>query len=137
MRWLILLALLSSGIVWFTRSPQERDIHTELRQKILEAELGSATTVHFASIPGAPVPSDEPLGKVIGRLADTSPEQRWLAADELVRRADPRAVDALIAAMLDPAGTRRVCVMASALGKLKDPGAVAALDRIIPRVLHQ
>jgi HEAT repeat protein len=124
---LIFLVLLSAGILLYERAPQEQDIHTELRQRILEAELGSATVVHFATAPKAPLPSDESFGKVVKQLADKSPEQRWQAADELVRRADPRAVEAIIAAMHDPSGTRRVCVMASALGKLKDPRALSAL----------
>ena len=124
---LIILVLLSASLLLFRQEPQERDIHAELRQRILEAELGSATAVHFASTPEAPIPSDESFGKVVGRLTDNSPEQRWQAADELVRRADPRAVDAIIAAMHDPSGTRRICVMASALGKLKDPRALSAL----------
>jgi HEAT repeat protein len=124
---LIILALLSVSLLLFRQAPQQQDIHAELRQRILEAELGSATAVHFASTPEAPIPSDESFGKVVGRLAGNSPEQRWQAADELVRRADPRAVDAIIAAMHDPSGTRRICVMASALGKLKDPRALSAL----------
>jgi len=102
------------------------DVHTEIQQRLLEAEWGSATTVHFAAHSN-PAPSNESFDSLLHKLGAVIPAQRWDAAEELARRRDPRAVDALIRALRDPTGTRRVCVMASALGKLGDPRALGAL----------
>jgi HEAT repeat protein len=108
-------------------SDRQADLHASLQQRILESELGSAVPVHFAKTPEAPIPSSDSLGTVLSGLNSPSPQRRWSAADELVLRADPRTVEFLVEAMLDPAGTVRVCVMASALGHLKDPRALGPL----------
>ena len=107
------------------------DVHTELQQRLLEAELGSATTFHFASGSPARVPDDTATDALLVNLASSVPESRWQAAKELAMRRDPRAVEAVIRAMRDPAGTIRVCVMASALGHLKDPRALSALTAAV------
>lgn len=102
--------------------------HADLQLRLIEAELGSPTFVYLASIPKSPVPTAEDSGSLLTRLKSAIPEQRWDAATEIGKRRDARAVEALIMAMRDPAGTRRVCVMASALGRLKDPRALGALS---------
>ena len=121
---LLMLALLVFG----QREQPAFDPHAALQQYLLEAEYGSAVSMHFASLPDSPLPSQETTSEVIAGLRSASAQQRWRAADELVMRKDTLAVEAIIAAMLDPAGTRRVCVMASALGRLKDPRALSVLS---------
>ena len=64
---------------------------------------------------------------LLNNLEASQSETRWQAAKQLAVRRDTRAVEAVIRAMRDPAGTRRVCVMASVLGHLKDPRALSAL----------
>jgi HEAT repeat protein len=103
------------------------DIHGQIQQRLLEAELGSSTTFHFANGPRTLAPDSNPTDFLLTRLESSSPETRWQAAEQLAVRRDPRAVEAVIRAMRDPGGTIRVCVMASALGHLKDPRALSAL----------
>ena len=103
------------------------DVHAEVQQRLLEAELGSATTFHFSSTARVRVPGGADAAELLDNLQSASPEARWQAADELALRGDKRAVDAVIRAMRDPEGTIRVCVMASALGHLGDPRALSAL----------
>lgn len=101
-------------------------MHARLRQYILEAEYGSATTFLFAGKPG-PVPdSVDSSDSLIAMLRSIVPEIRWFAAHELANRKDSRAVEAIINAMHDP-DTVRVCVMAQALGRIKDPRALGPL----------
>lgn len=106
---------------------EQADLHTEIQQRLLEAEMGSATRFHFATGSRAMVPDDTATDTLLGNLASSFPETRWQAAKQLAVRRDPRAVEAVIRAMRDPSGTLRVCVMASALGHLKDPRALSAL----------
>ncbi len=124
---LVLLALVCLGVGLYLGKTAPHDIHTELRQRLLEAELGSAATIHFAIQPKASAPTNDAIDDLAAKLRSAMPEVRWDAADRLAKRADPAAVDALIRAMRDPAGTLRVCVMAKALGHLKDPRALSAL----------
>ncbi len=103
------------------------DIHADIQQRLLEAELGSATTFHFAGGARVPAAAGTPSKVLLRDLGSAQPQARWQAARALSERRDPRAVEAVIRAMRDPAGTIRVCIMASALGHLKDPRALSAL----------
>jgi HEAT repeat protein len=116
-------------ILW--RPSATPDLHTEIQQRLLEAEIGSATTFHFASGSRAIVPDSTATDTLLISLNSSSPNARWEAAKELAARRDPRAVEAVIRAMRDPEGTIRVCVMASALGHLKDPRALSALTEAV------
>jgi len=120
-KWIV-SAMIVVSMVWLLRPAPDIDIHTQIQQRLLEAELGSSITFHFANGPRALVPGNNPTD-----LLSPSPETRWQAAEQLASRRDPRAVDAVIRAMRDPQGTIRVCVMASVLGHLKDPRALSAL----------
>ncbi len=126
---IVALLLFTMVVAFFfgAEDASTKDVHAQLQQYLLEAEFGSAIPVSFAKKYRAPLPSSKPLDKVINELKSSSAEQRWDAADELVLRKDPLAVAAIIDAMLDPGGTRRVCVMARALGHFKDPRALSAL----------
>jgi HEAT repeat protein len=109
------------------------DLHGEIDHHLREAEWGSADPIHFARRSRGPVGVGEPVAALIGRLRSPWPEERWRGAEALAATGDRRAVAPLVAAMQDPAGTGRVCVMAKALGQLGDPRAVpplaeAALD---------
>jgi HEAT repeat protein len=128
--WALLLALplLFGAVEFFQTRPQTTEVHAELQRRIVEAELGSPTFVYLATLPKSPVPTAENTGSLLARLKSAIPAQRWAAAAEITKRRDPRALEALILAMKDPAGTRRVCVMAAALGHLKDPRALGALS---------
>jgi HEAT repeat protein len=123
----VVLAVVVVSMVFLLRPAPGVDIHGQLQQRLLEAELGSSTTFHFANGPRTLVPDNNPAVFLLTRLESSSPETRWQAAEQLAIRRDPRAVDAVIRAMRDPEGTIRVCVMASALGHLKDPRALSAL----------
>lgn len=125
----ILVMLVVFFIAW--RQAPVPDIHTEIQQRLLEAEIGSATTFHFARGSRAVIPNDTPIDVLLGNLSASLPSTRWSAAEALAVRRDPRAVDAVIRAMRDPKGTIRVCVMASALGHLKDPRALSALTEAV------
>ncbi len=116
-------------ILW--RPESASDLHAEIQQRLLEAEIGSATTFHFATGSRAMVPDDTATGALITNLGSSIPDTRWAAAKELAVRRDPRAVEAVIRAMRDPKGTIRVCVMASALGHLRDPRALSALTEAV------
>ncbi|MEE8428856.1 MAG: HEAT repeat domain-containing protein [Gammaproteobacteria bacterium] len=126
-KWLFLVLAVFGAFVFWHHEPPMMDVHAELQQRLLEAELGSATTFHIAGNPKSLAPSDETVDSLLTKLQSVLPDIRWDAAGQLARRRDPRAVDALIRAMHDPSGTVRICVMASALGKLKDPRALSAL----------
>jgi HEAT repeat protein len=123
----------------------QSDVHAELQQRLLEAELGSASTIHFASGSRAMVPDDTAADTLLVNLESSVPDTRWQAAKELAVRRDPRAVEAVIRAMRDPGGTIRVCVMAiiaaasdpqkrlwmvMALGELGSPLALSYLQSI-------
>jgi HEAT repeat protein len=125
-KWIVLAAVVV-GMVLLLRPTPGTDIHGQIQQRLLEAELGSSTTFHFANGPRTLVPDSNPTDFLLTRLKSSSPETRWQAAEQLAVRRDPRAVEAVIRAMRDPGGTIRVCVMASALGHLKDPRALSAL----------
>jgi len=114
-------------ILW--RPETAPDLHAEIQQRLLEAEIGSATTFHFATGSRARVPDDTATGTLITSLGSSIPDTRWVAAKELAVRRDPRAVEAVIRAMRDPKGTIRVCVMA--LGHLRDPRALSALTEAV------
>jgi HEAT repeat protein len=125
-KWIV-FAMIAVSMVFLLRPTPGVDIHGQLQQRLLEAELGSSTTFHFANGPRTLVPDNNLTDSLLTRLESSSPETRWQAAEQLAIRHDPRAVDAVIRAMRDPEGTLRVCVMASALGHLKDPRALSAL----------
>ena len=127
----IIAGLIVLGGILFWMPREKPDLHAELQQRLLEAELGSATTFHFASGSRAMVPNDTATDTLLVNLESALPDTRWTAAKELAVRRDPRAVEAVIRAMRDPAGTIRVCVMASALGHLKDPRALSALTEAV------
>ena len=132
MKYIVVIAgmLAASGVL--LRAPAgQPDVHAELQQRLLEAELGSASTFHFASGSRASVPDDTATDVLLLNLESSLPDMRWQAAKELAVRRDPRAVEAVIRAMRDPQGTIRVCVMASALGHLKDPRALSALTEAV------
>ena len=119
-KWFVLAAVVASMVLLLQPSPGT-DIHCQIQQRLLEAEMGSFTTFHFANGPRTLVPDSNPTDFLLTRLESSSPESRWQAAEQLAVRRDPRAVDAVIRTMRDPGGTIRVCVMASVLGYLKDP----------------
>lgn len=122
----LLLTAMLAGLL--LRTSPEPDIHTQLQQRLIEAEFGSATSFHLAAGPrAAQPPSTTPLSEVLKQLTSSRPEQRWAAAGELSARRDPRAVEAVIRAMRDPQDTVRVCLMASTLGYLHDPRALGPL----------
>jgi HEAT repeat protein len=104
-------------------------IHEQLRQHILEAELGSSITISFAKKPAVPLPTTQSESQLVKQLKADDKEVRWSAAEKLSYSANKDVVLALIAAMNDKSGTRRVCVMAQALGHLKDPRALSALTQ--------
>lgn len=104
-------------------------VHEQLRQHILEAELGSAITISFAKKPAIPLPSQQDETILVHQLKSSSRETRWAAAEKLSYSANKEVVLALIDAMRDTSGTLRVCVMAQALGHLKDPRALSALTQ--------
>ncbi len=104
-------------------------VHEQLRQHILEAELGSAITISFAKKPAIPLPSQQDETTLVRQLKSTSRETRWAAAEKLSYSANKEVVLALIDAMRDTSGTLRVCVMAQALGHIKDPRALSALTQ--------
>jgi len=123
---LMIVGILASATVMVWTPSDSPDVHTELQQRLLEAELGSAKTFHFAG-GSRRVPDGRDTKTLLTHLTSSSPETRWQAADEIAIRHDARAVEAVIRAMRDPQGTIRVCVMASALGHLRDPRALSAL----------
>ena len=126
----IIFSIIIAGAL--LRAPAgQSDVHAELQQRLLEAELGSASTIHFASGSRAMVPDDTATDTLLVNLESSVPDTRWQAAKALAVRRDPRAVEAVIRAMHDPRGTIRVCVMASALGHLKDPRALSALTEAV------
>jgi len=120
-------AVVALGVFLLWRPDTPADIHTDIQQRLLEAELGSATTFYFAGGSRDPAANVIPSDVLLANLEAAQPESRWQAARGLSERRDPRAVEAVIRAMRDPAGTVRVCIMASALGHLKDPRALSAL----------
>ncbi len=110
------------------RPDRTDDLHIRLQQRLVEAELGRATFFYLAAGPRmAEPPSSEPLSTVVGDLRANDPQKRWAAADELAVRRNPAAVMFVIDAMMDPAGTGKVCLMASTLGYLRDPRALGPL----------
>ena len=104
-------------------------VHEQLRQHILEAEFGSAITISFAKKPVIPLPSQQDETLLVRQLKSSNKVTRWLAAEKLSYSANKDVVLALIDAMQDTSGTLRVCVMAQALGHLKDPRALSALTQ--------
>jgi len=105
-------------------------VHEQLRQHILEAELGSAITISFAKKPALPLPPQQKDESTLTRqLSANDKETRWAAAEKLSYSANKDVVLAIISAMRDKSGTQRVCVMAQALGHLKDPRALSALTQ--------
>jgi HEAT repeat protein len=132
MKYLVIVVSVATLAGLLLRTPAgQPEIHAELQQRLLEAELGSATIFHFASGSRARVPDNTATDTLLVNLESSIPDTRWQAAKELAVRRDPRAVEAVIRAMRDPAGTIRVCVMASALGHLKDPRALGALTEAV------
>ena len=132
MKYIVIITVSMAVAGLLLRAPAgPTDVHAELQQRLLEAELGSASTFHFASGSRAMVPDDTATNALLVKLESSLPESRWQAAKELAVRRDPRAVEAVIRAMRDPKGTIRVCVMASALGHLKDPRALSALTEAV------
>ena len=127
---LMIVGVVVFATVMIWAPPDSPDVHSEIQQRLLEAELGSATTFHIAG--GARrVPDGRDAETLLIDLTSSSPETRWRAADEIAIRHDTRAVEAVIRAMRDPQGTIRVCVMASALGHLRDPRALSALTEAV------
>jgi len=52
------------------------DIHGQLQQRLLEAELGSSINFHFANGPRTLVPDNNPTDSLLIRLESSSPETR-------------------------------------------------------------
>ena len=123
----LVAAAVALGAVIGAGGRAPHDLHGEIDHHLREAEWGSADPIQFARCSQGPAGMGEPVAALIGRLRSPAPEARWRGAEALATTGDPRAVAPLIAAMQDPAGTRRVCVMAKALGQLGDPRAVPAL----------
>ncbi len=110
-------------------SPPPLSVHDQLRQHLLEAEFGSVISIHFAKKPMTPLPPSTPIKKLFNQLRSNLPSIRWSAADQLAYSQNKKVTKALINAMLDAKGTQRVCVMATALGHLKDPRALSPLTQ--------
>ena len=72
------LVVLVSLVLW--RPEPAPDLHTEIQQRLLEAEIGSATTFHFASGSRAVVPDDTTIDALLVDLESSFPEARWEAA---------------------------------------------------------
>jgi len=122
-----LLIVLGALLLGFYLAPVGTlSLHDEIQQHLLEAEYGSATTFHFADKPNTAASSSESRESLIDKLKSLIPDIRWAAAFELANRRDRGAVEAIIRAMRDP-DTVRVCVMAQALGRIKDPRALGPL----------
>ena len=98
----IVLAVVVVNKVLLLRPTPGVDIHGQIQQRLLEAELGSSTTFHFSNGPRTLVPDNNPTDFLLTRLESPSPETRWQAAEQLAVRRDPRAVDAVIRAMRYP-----------------------------------
>lgn len=122
-----LLTVFGALLLGFYFAPVDTlNLHNEIQQHLLEAEYGSATTFYFADKPNTAASSSEPRASLIDKLKSLVPDIRWAAAFELANRKDRHAVEAIIRAMRDP-DTVRVCVMAQALGRIKDPRALSPL----------
>ncbi|MFV2005086.1 MAG: HEAT repeat domain-containing protein [Gammaproteobacteria bacterium] len=122
---IILICCILSGC----DDPPLPTVHEKLRQHILEAELGSSITISFAKKPAVPLPAKQDATLLVNQLKASNKETRWQAAEKLSYSANKDVVLALIEAMSDKSGTQRVCVMAQALGHLKDPRALSALTQ--------
>jgi len=128
-QFLIGFAILAITAVML-RPDRDDDLHTRLKQRLIEAELGRATAFHVAAgLRMAEPPSSAPLSEVLSDLRAYDPQKRWAAADELAVRRNPAAVTYVIDAMMDPKGTGRVCLMVSTLGYLRDPRALGPLTK--------
>jgi len=127
-RQLLLLLVIVAVGTGLLRPDRAEDLHTRLQQRLIEAELGRATAFYLAAgLRMAEPPSSAPLSQVLGELRSNVAQKRWAAADELAVRRNPAAVNFVIDAMMDPAGTVRVCLMATTLGYLRDPRALGPL----------
>ena len=58
-KWIV-FAVIAASMVLLLRPTPGVDIHGQLQQRLLEAELGSSTTFHFANGPRALVPDNNP-----------------------------------------------------------------------------
>ena len=76
----VVLAVVVVSMVFLLRPAPGVDIHGQIQQRLLEAELGSATTFHFANGPRTLVPNNSPTDLLLTRLESSSPETRWQAA---------------------------------------------------------
>lgn len=127
---MVLAGLLAGAWLWASATPRH-DVHTLLRTRLIESELGSAVYLNFATPAKPPDASAASTDNLIAQLRSAIPDLRWAAADALAERGEARVVDALIRVMHDPRGTGRVCVMAKALGRIKDPRAIGALTEAV------
>jgi HEAT repeat protein len=133
LKWVasVLAGLLAGAWLWAASTPRH-DVHAQLRTRLIESELGSAVYLNFATPAKMPDVLMASTDALLAQLRSAIPDLRWSAAGALAERGDDaRVVDALIRAMRDPRGTRRVCVMAEALGRIGDPRAVGALTAAV------
>jgi len=104
---IVLAALLACAWWWASATPRH-DIHSQLRTRLIESELGSAVYLNFATAAKPPDASAASTDDLIAQLRSAIPDLRWFAADALAERGEARVVDALIRAMRDPvAGDER------------------------------
>ena len=74
-KWIVLAAVVVSMILLLRPTPGT-DIHGQIQQRLLEAELGSSTTFHFAKKPRTLVPDSNSTDFLLTRLESSSPETR-------------------------------------------------------------
>jgi HEAT repeat protein len=111
-----------------TRRGDDGDLHRQLQEARLEAELSCGRPTLLASEPpdpGSLVRVD--WAGLVETVANGAPHERWRASEILGEFGDARAVPALLEALADPRGTLRPCLAAQSLGRLGDPRAVDAL----------
>jgi hypothetical protein len=87
MKYIVIIAIAMTIAGLLLRAPAgPPDVHAELQQRLLEAELGSATAYYFASGLRVMVPDDTATDALLVKLESSLPESRWQAAKELAVR---------------------------------------------------
>lgn len=133
MRRLAAWALVAAGIaaasaLLFARAGREDDLHRQLQEARLAAELSCGRSTVLASSPPDPRALERFDWAALLELAATgAPHERWQAIEILGELGDARAVPALLRALADRQGTVRPCLAAQSLGRLGDPRALEAL----------
>lgn len=72
----IIVGLVALGGVLMWAPADQRNLHSEIQQRLLEAEMGSATTFHFAAGSRAMVPDDTATDTLLRNLVSSFPRIR-------------------------------------------------------------